>query len=156
MQKLHFSIVIDAPKERVWKSMLEEDSYRVWSKAFMPGSHYVGDWNEGSKILFLGPGESGEMGGMVSRIKENRPYEFISIEHLGFVQGGIEDTSSPAVEAWSGALENYTFIEAEGKTEVMVDLDSVDEEVEMFKNTWPKALQNLKELAENQDQQMAI
>jgi hypothetical protein len=151
MRKLHFSVMINASKEKVWNLMLGEDSYREWSAAFMPGSHYVGDWNEGSKILFLAPGESGETGGMVSRVKENRPYEFISIEHLGFVQGGKEDTSSPAIQGWSGALENYTFKEANGRTEVVVDLDSVDEEAEMFLDLWPKALQNLKKLAEKQD-----
>lgn len=114
----------------------------------MPGSHYVGDWNKGSKILFLAPGESGKMGGMVARIKENRQYEYVSIEHLGIVEEGKEDTSSEAVQAWAGALENYTFNEANGATEVLVDMDTVDEYKEMFLNTWPKALQKLKELAE--------
>lgn len=114
----------------------------------MPGSHYVGDWNKGSKILFLAPGESGKMGGMVGRIKENRPYEYVSIEHLGIVEEGKEDTSSEAVQAWAGACENYTFKEANGATEVLVDMDTVDEYKEMFLNTWPKALQKLKELAE--------
>ena len=55
MDKLHFSIVIKAPKEKVWDTMLNEDSYRVWTEVFMPGSHYVGDWNKGSKILLLAP-----------------------------------------------------------------------------------------------------
>lgn len=148
MDKLHFSIVIKAPKEKVWDTMLNEDTYRVWTEIFMPGSHYVGDWNKGSKILFLAPGESGKMGGMVARIKEKRPYEYVSIEHLGIVEEGKEDTSSEAVQAWAGALENYTFKEANGATEVLVDMDTVDEYKEMFLNTWPKALQKLKELAE--------
>lgn len=128
--------------------MLGEDSYRDWSDVFSPGSHYVGDWNEGSKILFLGPGENGEMSGMVSRIRENRPYEYISIEHLGIVQGGKEDVSSQEAESWSGVHENYTFRALNGGTEVLVDLDTVDEFVDMFQEMWPKALQKLKKLAE--------
>jgi uncharacterized protein YndB with AHSA1/START domain len=148
MRTLHFSIVIDAPKEKVWKTMLSDDSYREWTKVFMPGSHYVGDWSEGSKILFLAPGETGEMSGMVSRIKENRPYEYISIEHLGEVKGGKEDTTSEAGKLWSGARESYTFKEIDGATELLVDTDTVDEYEEEFQKTWPKALQKLKELAE--------
>lgn len=147
MDKLHFSIVINAPKEKVWSTMLDDNTYRKWTEAFAPGSYYKGDWNKGSKILFLAPGENGEMG-MVSRIKENRLYEYISIEHLGFVQDGKEDTSSEAVKAWAGVLENYTFKEKGGATELLVDMDSNEEYEEMFQDMWPKALQKLKELAE--------
>jgi uncharacterized protein YndB with AHSA1/START domain len=148
MQKLNFSIDINAPKEKVWNTMLEDESYRLWTEPFMPGSHYVGDWNEGSKILFLGPGQNGEMGGMVSRIKENKLYEFISIEHLGIVQDGKEDTTSEAVKGWAGALENYSFAENDGVTTVAVEMDSNEEYAEMFNGMWPKALQKLKELSE--------
>lgn len=147
MDKLHFSIVINAPKEKVWSTMLNDNTYRKWTEAFGPGSYYKGDWNKGSKILFLAPGENGEMG-MVSRIKDNRLYEYISIEHLGIVQDGKEDTSSEAVKAWAGALENYTFKEKDGATEVLVDMDSNEEYEEMFQDMWPKALQKLKMLAE--------
>ncbi|MBX2990133.1 MAG: SRPBCC domain-containing protein [Bacteroidetes bacterium] len=148
MEKLNFSITINAPKEKVWNTMLGDESYRAWTDVFSPGSHYVGNWNTGSKILFLGPSQDGGVSGMVSRIKENRPYEFISIEHLGVVENGKEDTSSEAVNAWAGAHENYTFKESGGKTEVLVEMDSVKEYEEMFTNTWPQALQKLKVLAE--------
>lgn len=148
MDRLKFTMVIDAPKEKVWRTMLDDDTYRVWTEAFMPGSHYIGEWSKGSKILFLAPGEKGKLSGMVSRIKENRPYEYISIEHIGVVQDGKEDTSSEAVKQWAGALENYTFKEKDGRTELRVDLDSAEEYQEMFQDIWPKALQKLKELAE--------
>jgi uncharacterized protein YndB with AHSA1/START domain len=147
MSKLHFSTLVNAPKEKVWKTMLDDETYRKWTDVFGPGSHYIGDWSKGSKILFLAPGEKGTMG-MVSRIRENRPYEFISIEHLGLVQNGKEVTSSAAVKDWEGNHENYTFKEKEGVTEVFVDLDTPDEWKEFFESSWPKALQKLKELAE--------
>lgn len=147
MEKLKFSIVINAPKNKVWDTMLNEDTYRKWTEEFGAGSHYVGNWNKGSKILFLAPSEKGEEG-MVSRIKENRPYEYISIEHIGIVHDGKEDTTSEAVKSWAGALENYTFKEEGRKTEVLIDVDTNTEFKEMFQNTWPKALNKLKELAE--------
>lgn len=148
MQKLNFSIRINSPTEQVWKAMLEDKTYRIWTEAFSKGSHYVGDWNKGSKILFLGPDEKGIMRGMVSRIKENRLHEYISIEHLGIVHDGKEDTTSDAVKPWAGSLENYTFKEVDGKTELLVDMDINDEHKAAFEDMWPKALQILKELAE--------
>ncbi len=148
MEKMHFSTVINAPKEKVWKTMLDKDTYEKWTEIFGPGSTYDGDWSEGSKILFLAPDEAGKMSGMVSRIKENRPYEYISMESIGMVQDGKEDTSSQEAKEWAGALENYTFKETDGKTEVLVDVDINEEFTEMFQDMWPKALQKLKELAE--------
>jgi len=149
MNKLHFSITINAPKAKVWSTMFDDATYRVWTEAFTVGSHYVGDWSKGSKILFLGPDpKTGKMGGMVSRIKENRLHEYLSIEHLGMVNDGNEDTISDAVKAWAGAHENYTFKEKNGATEVLIDIDITEEFKEMFEGMWPKALQKLKELAE--------
>jgi hypothetical protein len=148
MQKLKFSIEINATKEKVWNTMLEDKTYRIWTEAFSKGSHFIGDWSKGSKILFLGPNENGEMGGMVSRIKENKLYKYISIEHLGVVENGKEDTTSDAVKQWAGSLENYTFKNKDGKTELLVDMDINDEYKEMFEGMWPAALKKLKELAE--------
>jgi uncharacterized protein YndB with AHSA1/START domain len=149
MQKLHTSIKINAPKQKVWDVMLGDETYRQWTSVFMTGSYFEGSWEEGSKILFLAPGKNGKASGMVSRIAENRPHEFISIEHLGMVEDGVEDTSSEATKGWAGALENYTFKETEdGGTEVLVDMDIDEKEKEMFDRIWPQALQKLKELAE--------
>lgn len=148
MDKLRFSISINAPAAKVWNTMLDDVTYRAWTEAFASGSHYVGNWNKGSKILFLGPGENGKMSGMVSRIAESRPHEFISIEHLGVVNDGVEDTTSEQVKVWAGAHENYTFTQTGGTTEVLVELDTVEEHKEMFQGMWPKALEKLKSLAE--------
>lgn len=149
MQKLHFSMLINAPTDKVWHTMLDDQPYREWTKAFNEGSYYKGSWEKGSKILFLGPDpNTGEEGGMVSRIAENKPYEFVSIEHLGIVQNGVEDTTSEAARKWAPAFENYTFNDKDGATEVLVDMDAEVEHVQMFNEMWPKGLRILKELAE--------
>lgn len=151
-QKLHFSITVNATKEKVWNVMLGEETYPLWTDVFMPGSHFEGDWSEGSKILFLAPDETGKMSGSVFQIKENKPYEFVSMENIGMVQDGKEDTSSKEATMYAGALENYTFKEADGKTEVLVDLipvmDIPDDYKETYQDMWHTALQKLKELAE--------
>jgi uncharacterized protein YndB with AHSA1/START domain len=147
MQRLNYSITIDAPREKVWHTMLDDTTYREWAAMFAPGSHYVGDWSEGSKILFLGPGESGE-GGVSSSVRVSRPYEYVSLEHRGLVVNGEEDLESEAAKEWAGFQENYTFKDLGGKTELLVELDTDDENKDMFEAQWPKALEVLKALAE--------
>jgi len=149
MQTLHFAALINAPREKVWDIMLSDVTYREWTKEFNPGSYYKGDWNEGSKIVFLGTDVEGKgEGGMVSRIKENRSPEFISIEHIGIVSNGVEDTSPDAMKDWAGALENYTFNERDGATELLIDTDVSDAEMGTMESMWKKALLTLKEICE--------
>lgn len=150
MQKLQFSIKINAPAEKVWNTMLNEETYKEWTKVFNPGgSFFRGNWEKGSKMLFIGPDpETGVEGGMVSRIAENIPNEFVSIEHVGLWNNGVEDTTSEEATKWTPAFENYKFIEENGVTEVQVELDMLDEFADMFKGMWPTALERLKELAE--------
>ncbi len=152
METQQFSIVINAPKEKVWHTMLDLDTYKIWAEPFMPGSYYEGDWNQGSKMLFLAPDDKGKLSGMLSQIKESKPYDFVSIETKGVVEDGKEDTTGEQAKEWAGSFENYTFKEIQGQTEVIVDLASpggIDEELKHYLlDAWTKALQILKELAE--------
>lgn len=153
MQKMNVSTTINAPRKVVWDTMLNDKTYREWTSAFNPkGSWYEGDWSQGSTIRFLGPGEDGSLGGMLSRIKENRPYEYFSIEHIGIIQDGKEDTTSDEVRKWTPAFENYTFKDRNGQTELLVDMDVDEAHKAMFEDRWPKALDKLKALAERQPQ----
>lgn len=145
MQNMHFFIHIDAPKEKVWNTMLEDSTYRIWTEPFAPGSHYEGNWQEGSEMHFLGADPTTSM---YSRIKENRLYEFISIEHIGISKQGVIDTTSDEVKKWVPACENYTFIATDNGTEVTVDMDINEEYKARFEEMWPQALQILKTLAE--------
>ena len=144
MEKQTFSITIDAPREKVWDTLWKDESYRAWTSAFSENSYAETDWQTGSKVRFL----DGKGSGMVSTIAENRPNEYMALRHLGMVKDGVGDTSSEEVKQWAGALENYTLKSDGGKTELVVDLDLNTDWVEYMQNTWPKALQRLKELAE--------
>jgi hypothetical protein len=149
MEKLRKSILINAPRERVWDVMLDPDTYRQWTSAFNPGSYYKGDWSKGSKILFLGPHPDGSgEGGMVSRIADNRRHEFISIEHLGILRNGVEDTESAEAKKWAPAYENYTFVSKGDGTELNVEMDVEEKERPNMENLWDAALARLKEIAE--------
>lgn len=113
---------------------------------FNPTSTYEGSWNKGSKILFLGVDENGQQGGMVSRIVENIPNQFVSIQHYGLLNAGQEITEGPDVEKWANGLENYTFEENNGTTTVIVDLDTAEDFLDYMNQSYPKALDKLKEI----------
>ncbi len=148
-RKMHVEILIDAHVEKVYQTMLGQQTFSQWTSAFNSTSRYEGSWEKGSSIRFLGEDEKGNRGGMVSRIRENIPYRFVSIEHYGVLHGDEEITSGPEADKWAGGLENYSFEEHNGKTLVLVDVDVNDEFETYFEETWPKALNKLKELCEN-------
>ncbi|MCM4152528.1 ATPase [Arenibacter sp. N53] len=141
MKKEKFSVIIQAPCHKVWEILWSNRTYSKWTSIFSEGSRVETDWKEGSTALFL----NSENNGMVSRIAANKPYSFMSIEHLGYVTNGVEDKSKPE---WQGALENYTLTTMDGKTNLLVEMDITDDYLEYFSETWPRALAKVKELAE--------
>ncbi len=147
-EPMHFEVLINASAEKVYRIMLDEKHYSEWTSEFNPASHYKGSWKKGSKILFIGTDKDGSTGGMVSKIRENIPNRFVSIEHLGILKDDKEITSGSETESWAGALENYTFSEQDGTTLLSIDCDTTEEFVSCFSETWPKALNRLKRICE--------
>ena len=141
---LTFETAIRAPRARVWDIMLDPETYKAWTSAFCEGSYFVGSWDEGAKIQFLSP--SGD--GMTAVIAENRLHEFVSIRHLGVIEKGVEDTSSEKVRAWAPAYENYRFSDLPDGCRLTVAVDTVAEYEQYMRDTFPKALAVLKDLAE--------
>jgi uncharacterized protein YndB with AHSA1/START domain len=145
---MHFEITINTNAEKVFNIMLDEEKYKEWTYEFNPSSHFKGSWEKGSKMLFIGTSSDGNTGGMISKIKENIPGRFISIEHLGEIKNGKEVNSGPEVDEWSGALENYTLKDVNGATLLEIDIDSIQKFKSYFAETWPKALKRLKLICE--------
>lgn len=151
MKKLQFTVSINAPVQKVFDVMLgisSKSTYEQWTSVFNPTSSYDGNWEKGSKILFIGVDENGKRGGMVSQIAENIPNKFISIRHYGLLQADEEIVEGPEVEKWANGCENYTFEENNGTTTITVDLDTVEDFLDFMNETYPKALAVLKELCE--------
>jgi hypothetical protein len=151
MNKLQFSIHISAPIHQVFDIMLgisDISTYEQWTALFNPTSSYKGNWEKGSKMLFVGCDENGEKGGMVSEIANNVLNQFISIRHYGLVKGGVEITTGPDVEKWANGYENYTFEAQNDSTIVKVDMDITPDFSAYMNETYPKALAKLKEICE--------
>ena len=151
MKKLQFQVSINAPVTKIFDFMLginNKSTYEQWTSLFNPTSTYEGSWDKGNKMLFIGVDEKGEKGGMVSRIVENNPNRFVSIQHYGLVKADKEITEGPEVEKWANGFENYTFEENDGITKVTVELDTTDDFIDYMEQTYPKALDKLREICE--------
>lgn len=146
MNTVNYSIFIHAPREKVWSAMLGDATYREWTKPFSESSYYEGDWSEGSPIRFLSKDKDGNVaGGMSSRIAKNVPFEYVSIQHLGTIEGGVE-------KPWEGegeGFENYAFTEKDGGIQLDIQLTNIpDAYMPMMNEMWPQALDVLKTIAE--------
>lgn len=144
MEKKIFNISINASPEKVWQLLWSNETYPLWTSPFCAGSRAETDWQKGSKALFLDPSNQG----MVSVINDNVPNKYMSIKHLGIVKNGVEDMESEQSKEWAGAQENYTLASVNGKTDLSVEMDVVEKYNDYFNDTWPKALDLVKNYAE--------
>lgn len=152
MQKLQFTINIQAPLPKVFNVMLgipNKTTYEQWTALFNPTSTYEGSWQKGNKMLFVGVDENGQKGGMVSTIADFIPNQFVSIQHKGLLKEGKEILDGPDVEKWANGFENYTFAENNGATLVTVDLDTTEDFLDYMNEHYPMALNKLKEICQN-------
>ncbi len=148
MKKLHFKTIINTPADKVFTTLTNLETYKQWTAVFDPSCSYEGSWDKGSKIIFTAFDKDGKRGGMVSEIADNVTNRFISIRHLGILDGYKEIVEGPEVEKFAGALENYLFEENNGITTLSIELDTVEEYVPYFTETFPKALEKLKAICE--------
>ena len=82
---------------------------------------------------------------MYGKIRENRLYEYVGIEYYGEIQNG---KIIPKKER-HGAQENYKFKHLEeGKTLLMIELDTTDDVANFMSELRPKALKKLKSMCE--------
>jgi uncharacterized protein YndB with AHSA1/START domain len=145
MKKLVYKIIINAPASKVWDTMLQPTTYREWTNVSWPDSNYEGEWKAGTNIRFIGPDGSGTLASLL----EIRKPAFVSAKHIAvLLPGGVEDRDSKAAKDWIGIMENYTFKEKEGRTELIVDIETNPSWQKMFDEGWPNALKKLKEICE--------
>ena len=145
MNKLTYTIMIHAQREKVWNVLWNDTSYREWAQVFSVGCHAVSDWEEGSRVMFL----SGNGEGMFSVIEKKINNEFMSFRHLGLVKNEKEQPIDEDSKKWSGAMEEYTLSEKDGQTELKVEIDTAEDIENYFNETFPKALAKIKSLSEH-------
>lgn len=145
MKSLHFEIVIDTPVTQVWDMMLSKEGYEKWAGVAWPGSTFEGEWKEGTEMKFVSP--TGE--GTLAKIEKLVPYNAIEAIHIAvLLKEGKQDRESDMAKNWIGATECYYFHEVPEGTQIMVRMKIYEAWAKMMEDTWPKALQALKEMVE--------
>ena len=141
INRLKFSIDIKADKARIWETLWDDSSYRDWTSVFFEGSYAVANnWDEGSKVHFLAPGQNG----IYSLIEKHVPNELISFKHIGNVVEGKEQPVDDETKKWTGATERYALTEEKGVNTLTVEIDVMDEHLEFMTDSFPKALEKIK------------
>lgn len=141
METLIFDFQINATPEKVWSVLWDDTTYRQWTSEFTEGSFYQGTLEENSMVKFLDPKNNG----MYSRVLKNIPNKEITFLHLGEIYDGVE-----VPQEWGDATESYFVQETEDGTLLRCEIKTSEEFKGFFEEHFPKALQNVKNLAENQ------
>ncbi len=141
MRKLQFTIEINAPDEKVWDALWLDENYRAWCSVFQDGSYYVSDLAEGSEIQFLNPDRNGMFGIVEKNVRKQKMY----FRHLGEVINGEKQEEIYGEEA----IEYYDLVERDDITELTATLKTSEDYIPYFAETFPKALEKVKEIAEN-------
>ena len=140
MKTISFTIDINAPINKVWDALWNDDNYRKWTNHFYPGSFYESDWEVGGKTLFLGPNRDG-MFATITKLE--KPYEVV-FNHLGEIVNGVE-----SVKYDNGSFEKYQLKEIDGITRLVIYLDTLDEYEQDMNEGFSKGIEDIKRISEN-------
>lgn len=145
MKKLQFSIEINAPKEKVWKTLWTDQSFREWANVIDEGTYKIGEMVEGNEVQFI---SSVNGYGVTSLIERLNPNEYVLFRH----QADTKESGGQVREVeWTGGQESYSLRENGGITTLTIDQDVPPEQEETFEERIPKALEKVKFLAEIKD-----
>jgi len=142
MKEMRFLVEINAPKEKVWETLWQDETFRDWASVIDPGTYMVGELKQGSEVQYI----SSENGyGVTSLVEKLIDGEFVLLRHSADTQ----DTGTREREKeWTGGKESYSLREKDGVTSLTAFFDVPPELEEYFKVSYPKALERVKALAE--------
>jgi len=144
MKKIENTVVINAPKEKVWQVLTDEKYYLQWYEAFGTGSTAITDWKEGSKVIFT----DGNGMGLIGTIAVFDAGRELLIKMTGILANGKEDYDSPDAKGIQQATEHYVLEEKDGQTTLYTSADMDEQWFESMSASWDVAKAKIKELAE--------
>ncbi len=142
MKELEYQIVINKPKEVVWDTLWDDQSFRDWANNIDEGTYLLGDLVEGNEIQFI---SSVNGYGVTSLVAKLIPNEYILFKHASDTQNIGTETRD---KQWTGGSESYTLIEKDNQTLLIIRSEIPDELVEYFNNALPIVLKRIKYLCE--------
>lgn len=145
MKTLEFKIQINATPQKVWKALLDEESYKQWTNHFCEGSYYkTTNLTQGNKIQFLMPDGQG-MYSVIDKMDVNKT---IAFRHLGDIKNFVELPIDAKTEVWTNAMETYSLTANQWGTELTATVEIIEPHAEFMNKTFPLALQELKNISE--------
>ncbi len=146
METLNYEITINAPIQKVWDLLWNQESYPQWTQFFMEGSQFKTDWEINGKTYFLDANGNGMISTIISLAEPNE----VVFSHLGMFKDGEEDTKSKEVLEWSGAQEKYFLRKIdENTTELRAIVHSSKDMEECMNKGFIQGFEILKKLAES-------
>jgi uncharacterized protein YndB with AHSA1/START domain len=139
------SIDINAPKDKVWNVLVDNERNRIWYAEFSQGTQTDTDWNVGSKASFT----DATGNGLLAKVAVNKPHEMLSVTYEGMVTAGQEDRESDLAREMQGGYETYWLKEQDGSTRLEIECTMAPEYLDSMSEAWEKALLKVRELAEN-------
>jgi len=144
MKELQFTINIHAAKQKVWDTLWRDETFRQWAGIIDPGTYMNGDLVEGNEVQFI----SAENGyGVTSLVAKLTPGEFLQLKHQADTQ---DSGAQERANEWTGGAESYSLTETDGTTTLTATFDVPLDMEDYFQTTYPKALERVKTLAEQQ------
>lgn len=143
MKEVQYSIGINASKEKVWNTLWEDASLRIWAEVIDEGTYMEGELIEGNEIQFI---SSVNGYGVTSLVEKLEPNVFVLLRHDADTQDsgiGVRE------KEWTGGKESYTLSESNGVTTLSVKFDVPEDLEEIFNDRFPKALEIIRKLSEN-------
>lgn len=142
MPTMNFSTQIKASKEKVWRTLWDDQTMREWTGIIDEGTYMKGELKEGNQVEFI----SAVNGyGVTSLVEKLVPNEYILFRQImDTKESGAEERD----KEWTGGRESYTLTEKDGVTTLTGELDVPTELTEIFQDRYPKALARVKEMAE--------
>jgi len=145
MKKLHFSILINTSKARVWSTLWEDKTFRDWANIIDEGQYMVGEIKERNEVQFI---SSVSGYGVTSLVEKLAQREFVSFRQMADTKDSGDQERE---KEWTGGTESYSLAENEGVTTLTVSIDVPPGQEETFKIKFPKALERVKILAEKKE-----
>ena len=134
MEKMQFTIEIQAPRKKVWSALWDDKTFRDWGSVIDEGQYMVGDMKEGNEVQFI---SSVSGYGVTSLIEKLIPNEFVSFRQMADTKdSGKQDRE----KEWTGSTESYSLAENDNSTTLTINIDVPPEQEETFKIRMPKAL----------------
>jgi len=142
MREIRYSVEIHTTRENVWATLWDDKTLREWASIIDPETYMVGELKEGNEVQFI----SAHGGyGVTSLVEAMIVNEFVLLRHQADTQ---KNGTVQREKQWTGGHESYVLVEKDGITRLSVTFDMPLELEETFNETYPKALNRIKELAE--------